>query len=151
MNEEMNGFVSFSDGEIFKEITPPDYVEGPCVFKKDNEYYFMWSAGDWTKGTYRVNVARSGSLLGDFSNYKTILETGDCDFANGPGHNGYIYVPVEDLYLCVYHRHRPDNDDGNARFMCIDVMRFGEDGKILPVKMTEDWEYENGTVRILKD
>jgi hypothetical protein len=26
-----------------------------------------------------------------------------------------------------------------------------EDGKILPVKMTEDWEYENGTVRILKD
>ena len=142
MNEEMNGFVPFSDGEIFKEITPPDYVEGPCVFKKDNEYYFMWSAGDWTKGTYRVNVARSSSLLGDFSNYKTILETGDSDFANGPGHNGYFHLPDADKYLMVYHRHHNGINDGNARFLCIDKMNFDENGDILPVKMTKEWKVE---------
>ena len=140
MNEEMNGFVPFPDGDIFKEITPPDYVEGPCVFKRNGEYYFMWSAGKWTKGTYHVNAARAKSLLGDFSNYKTILETGDCDFANGPGHNGYFYIPEQDRYLMVYHRHHNGNNDGNARFMCIEDMPLDENGDIMPIKMTDSWE-----------
>ena len=34
--------------------------------------------------------------------------------------------------------------------MCIDVMRFGEDGKILPVEMTHDWEYHDGDVKVIK-
>jgi GH43 family beta-xylosidase len=102
----------------------------------------MWSAGDWTKGTYRVNVACSTSLLGDFSNYKTILETGDSDFANGPGHNGYFYIPEKDKHLIVYHRHHNDINDGNARFLCIDDMNFDENGDILKIKMTKEWKIE---------
>ena len=43
MNDEMTGFVPFEDGEVFKEITPPDYVEGPCMMKRGGKYYFMWS------------------------------------------------------------------------------------------------------------
>ena len=140
MNDEMNGFVPFPDGEIFKEITPPDYVEGPCVFKRRGEYYFMWSAGDWGAGTYRVNVAHAKSLLGDFSNYKTILETGESDFANGPGHNGYIYLPEQDRYLIVYHRHHNSVRRGNARFICIDDMPFDENGEILTIRMTKEWK-----------
>ena len=140
MNEEMNGFVPFSDGEIFKEITPPDYVEGPCVFKRGEEYYFMWSAGNWSAGTYHVNVARAKSLFDDFSNYRTILQTGDCEFANGPGHNGYFYLPEQDRYLMVYHRHHNSIRAGNARFMCIDDMPFDENGDILPIKMTREWK-----------
>jgi hypothetical protein len=100
----------------------------------------MWSAGDWTKGTYRVNVARAKSLLGDFSKYKTILETGDCDFANGPGHNGYFYLPDEDRYLMVYHRHHEGISDGNARFTCIDDMPLDENGDVLPIRMTKEWK-----------
>ena len=120
------------------------------MMKRGDKYYFMWSAGNWETGTYRVNSACADSPFGPFEDYVNVLNSGDGKLANGPGHNGYIYVPEEDLYLCVYHRHRPDIADGNARFMCIDVMRFGEDGKILPIEMTKSWEYDNGTVTVEK-
>ena len=144
MNEEMTGFIPFEDGNIVKEITPPDYVEGPCMFKKDDKYYFMWSAGDWGKGDYRVNAAFADTPFGPFEDYAEVLSTGNGKVANGPGHNGYFYIPEEELYLIVYHRHQPDIKRGNARFLCIDIMKFGEDGKILPVVMTNDWEYQEG-------
>lgn len=150
MSEDMTSLVPFADGSVCKEITPPDYVEGPCMFKKDGKYYFMWSAGDWTKGTYRVNAAFADSPFGPFESYTRVLDSGDGTLANGPGHNGYFYLPEEDLYVCVYHRHHPDNNDGNARFMCLDVMRFGEDGNILPVEMTRAWEYKNGAITVEK-
>ena len=149
MNEDMTGFIPHADGTIFKEITPPDYVEGPCMFKKDGKYYFMWSAGDWMDGTYRVNAARADSPYGPFEDYNMVLSTGDSTIANGPGHNGYIHIPEEDLYLIAYHRHKPGLDIPAARFMCIDVMKFDEEGRILPVVMTDSWEYQNGEVTIL--
>lgn len=150
MNEEMNGFVPFDDKETFKEITPPDYVEGPCMFKKDGKYYFMWSSGSWTLGTYRVNAAFADSPLGPFDNYVPVLSTGNSEFANGPGHNGYIYLPDDDKYLIVYHRHHNDVEGANARFMCLDIMEFGEDKNVLPVTMTREWEYKNGKVNVIK-
>ncbi len=149
MNEDMTGFDPLPDGSLIKEITPPDYVEGPCMFKKDGKYYFMWSAGGWGDGTYRVNTAFADTPCGPFEDYNEVLSTGDSKIANGPGHNGYIYIPEEDLYLIVYHRHTPEIKDGNARFMCIDIMNFGDDGRILPVTMTTDWEYKDGKAVIL--
>ena len=29
-------------------------------------------------------------------------------------------------------------------------MRFGEDGRILPVTMTTEWEYKDGKVNVIK-
>ena len=150
MNDTMTGFVPFEDGETFKEVTPPDYVEGPCMFKRNGKYYFMWSAGAWTQGTYRVNTAIADTPFGPFEDYRTILSSGDGSIANGPGHNGYFYIPEEDLYLNVYHRHKPEIKDGNARFVCIDIMKFDDDGRILPTVMTHEWEYKNGESVILK-
>lgn len=149
MNSDMTGFEAFEDGGVFREITPPDYVEGPCMFKKDGKYYFLWSAGSWTTGTYRVNAAFADSPFGPFENYREILSTGDSTIANGPGHNGYLHIPQDDLWLIVYHRHSPEDSDRNARFMCIDVMNFDTDGNILPVKMTLGWEYRDKKVSIL--
>ena len=99
MNDEMTGFVPFENGEIFKEITPPDYVEGPCMLKRGDKYYFMWSAGNWTTGTYRVNTCIADKPWGPFTEASTILSTGDSTIANGPGHNGFPYLPEDDQYL----------------------------------------------------
>ncbi|MBR4942021.1 MAG: family 43 glycosylhydrolase, partial [Clostridia bacterium] len=148
MNEDMTGFVPYENGEIFREITPADYVEGPCMFKRGGKYYFLWSAGGWTTGTYHVNAACADSPFGPFTDHYEILSTGDSTFANGPGHNGYLHIPEKDLWLMVYHRHQNGINDGNARFMCIDLMEFGEDGKIIPIKMTKSWKYENGKVTL---
>ncbi len=136
MNDEMTGFVPFDNGETFKEITPPDYVEGPCMFKRGEKYYFMWSSGDWAKGTYRVNYSVSDSPFGPFENQKTILSTGDSKIANGPGHNGFFYLPNDDSYLMVYHRHQNGIDGPHARFLCIDKMELDAEGNIHPIEMT---------------
>lgn len=143
MNDEMTGFVPFEDGEVFKEITPPDYVEGPCMMKRGGKYYFMWSSGGWGDGSYRVNTCISDKPWGPFTTAYTILSTGDSKIANGPGHNGFLYLPEEDQYLMVYHRHKPGIKDGNARFLCIDRMDLDENGIILPVTMTSEWEFDS--------
>ena len=150
MNETMDGFIPFEDGEIFKEITPPDYVEGPCMFKKDGKYGFMWSGGGWGNGTYHVSASFCDTPFGPFDNYQTILETGDSTIANGPGHNGFLYIPEEDMWINVYHRHKVGIKDHNARFMCLDLMEFEDTFKIKPVTMTTEWEYDNGKVKISK-
>ena len=142
MNDDMTGFVPFEDGEIFKEITPPDYVEGPCMMKRGDKYYFMWSSGGWTDGSYRVNTAISDKPWGPFTEAHTILSTGDSKIANGPGHNGFLYLPEHDQYLMVYHRHKPEIRNGNARFLCIDRMDLDENGNILPVEMTMEWTFD---------
>ncbi len=142
MTEDMTGFIPFEDGEIFKEITPPDYVEGPCMMKRGDKYHFMWSAGGWGNGTYRVNTAISDTPFGPFTAHHTILSTGDSKIANGPGHNGFLYLAEDDQYLMVYHRHRPDLRDANARFLCIDRLDIDENDNLLPVTMTNEWHYE---------
>ena len=142
MNDDMTGFVPFEDGTVFKEITPEDYVEGPCMFKRNGKYYSMWSAGQWTKGDYRVNTAAADHPYGPFTDCRTILSTGDCGFANGPGHNGYLYLPEQDQYLMVYHRHQNGVPGSHARFLCIDKIDLDGDGNILPVTMTEEWSFD---------
>ena len=149
MNDEMNGLNPFPDGTVFKEITPYDYVEGPCMFKRNGKYYFMWSGGGWTDGTYRVSVAFADTPWGPFENPVKVLCTGDCTFANGPGHNGYLYLEEHDLFLNVYHRHSNEINHGNARFLCIDVMEFDPDGNAKPVTMTKKWAFDNGKITVL--
>lgn len=38
LNEDFTGFVPFDDGEVFKEITPDQYVEGPFMFVRGGKY-----------------------------------------------------------------------------------------------------------------
>ncbi len=156
MNEDMTGIVPHADGVLYKEITPPDYVEGPCMFKRNGKYHFMWSCGGWTDGTYRVMTAIAETPYGPFDDCHTILETGDSTIANGPGHNGYLYIEDQDLWLNVYHRHTTDStvpgyQDGNARFLCVDAMFFDDMGQIRPIHMTNAWEYKNGKITVTAD
>ena len=62
MNDRMDGFSPLPDGEIFKEITPKDYVEGPCMLKRKNDYHFMYSTGGWTNSSYGVLACRADSV-----------------------------------------------------------------------------------------
>lgn len=139
LNDDMTGFLPLKNGETFMEITPPSYVEGPCMLKKDGKYYFMWSLGNWTDGSYMVNYSVSDSPLGEFKNPKTILKR-DEKIAEGPGHHGYLYVEEKDEWLIVYHRRYLGDKEAGNRVLCIDKMKFDEAGEILPVKMTESFE-----------
>lgn len=136
MNDTMDGFVPFADGEIFKEITPKDYVEGPCMMKKDGLYYFMWSCGSWGDGTYRVDYSVSQSPLGAFESNGTILAKDGKQY-EGTGHNGFIQINGTNEFLCAYHRRKVDIKDRDARFLCIDKIEFDGE-KIKPVTLTDE-------------
>ena len=127
-----------ADGTVFKEITPsPEYVEGPLMFKRNGHYYFMWSEGGWGGPNYSVAYAIGDSPTGPFRNMGTILKQ-DPKVATGAGHHSVFHVAKDDSWYIVYHRHPLGDTKANDRVTSIDVMSFDKDGKILPVKITNE-------------
>ena len=135
LNDTFTGFVPFEDGELFHEITPEGYVEGPVMFRRAGQYYFLWSEGGWGNSSYKVAYAIADSPRGPFLRRGTILES-DNSVATGAGHNSVVQVPGTDEYYIVYHRRPILNEGRDHRVTCIDRLFFEETGDILPVKMT---------------
>lgn len=135
LNADFTGFEPWEDGELFHEITPEGYVEGPFVFIRNGKYYFMWSEGGWGNDSYKVAYAMSDKITGPWERIDTILES-DTTIATGAGHNSVIQKPGTDDWYIVYHRRPIPNEGRDHRVTCIDVMEFNEDGTIKPIKMT---------------
>ena len=134
MNDGMDGFLPFENGEPFIEVTPDGYVEGPCMLKRKGEYYFMFSTGAWTNESYGVCVCRCKSPLGPFKDPEKILFA-QPPLADGPGHHGYLELE-DDRWKIVYHRRIVGDRNANHRLLCIDDLLFDESGRMLPVTMT---------------
>lgn len=135
LKEDFSGFMPWDDGTFFREITPEGYVEGPFLFVRNKKYYFMWSEGGWTNGTYKVAYAIADKITGPFIKQGTILQA-DEKIATGAGHNSVINVPGTDEWYIVYHRRPIPNLGRDHRVPCMDRMNFNEDGTIQQVKMT---------------
>ena len=113
------------------------------MFKRGGKYYFLWSTGGWTNGTYSVEYAIGDTPIGPFIKQEGKILAADNVVAEGPGHNGYLHIPEEDLWLMVYHRKYCGSTIGNERVLCIDKMLFDDNGKIVPIVMTDEWKYGN--------
>jgi beta-xylosidase len=137
LNNDLNGFLPFSDGTIFKELTPEGYVEGPFLFKRKGKYYFMWSEGGWTGPDYSVAYAMADSPMGPFKRIGKILQQ-DPAIATGAGHHSVLAIPGKDKYYMVYHRRPLTEKDANSRETCMDELKFDVNGFILPVKITRE-------------
>jgi beta-xylosidase len=137
LNKKFTGFLPFEDGQIFKEITPEGYVEGPLMFIRNGKYYFMWSEGGWTGPDYSVAYAVADSPLGPFRRAGKIMQR-DPAIGTGAGHNSVIRIPGTDEWYIIYHRRPLDEKDGNARVTCIERMYFDDAGMIRPVKLTNE-------------
>jgi beta-xylosidase len=135
LRSDFRGFDPFSDGMVFKEITPEGYVEGPCMYWRNGKYYFMWSEGGWTGPNYSVAYAMADSPLGPFQRIGKILQQ-DPQVATGAGHHSLIKLPNEDTWFIVYHRRPLGDREGNHRVTCIDRLDFDGQGRINPVKLT---------------
>lgn len=135
LNDDFTGLVPFDDGEIYKEVTPEGYVEGPFMFKKNGKYYFMWSEGGWGGPDYCAAYAIADSPFGPFKRIAKILEQ-DPEVATGAGHHSVMQIPGTEEYYIVYHRRPLDNKSRDHRVTCIEKMTFDENGFINPVKMT---------------
>lgn len=122
------------DSSSFREITPPGYVEGALMFKRNGKYYLMWSEGGWTGPDYRVSYSIANSPLGPFPKLGTILSQ-NAAIATGSGHNSVVNVPGTDDWYIFYHRRPLGETDGNHRVLAYDRMYFNSDGTIKPVEM----------------
>lgn len=137
LNADFTGIVPHSDGQLFKEITPEGYVEGPIMFIRKGKYYFMWSEGGWTGPNYKVAYAMADSVHGPWKRIGTILQQ-DPAIATGAGHHSVIQVPGTDKWKIVYHRRPLGETHANSRATCIDDLFFDDKGLIVPVKMTHE-------------
>jgi beta-xylosidase len=142
LKQDLTGIEPMPDGELFKEITPQGYVEGPFMFIRDNKYYFMWSEGGWTGPDYSVAYATSDSPFGPWQRIGKILQQ-DPEIGTGAGHHSVINVPGTNKYYIIYHRRPLGQKDRNARETCIDRMEFDENGFIRQVKMTKEGVQRN--------
>ncbi len=135
LKDDFTGVVPMQDGTLFKEITPDKYVEGPCMFIKNNKYYFMWSEGGWTGPDYSVAYAIADSPFGPFKRAGKILQQ-DSAVATGAGHHSVIHNEATDKWYIIYHRRPLGETAANHRATCIEEMFFDENGMIKPVKLT---------------
>ncbi|GHT20425.1 arabinan endo-1,5-alpha-L-arabinosidase [Bacteroidia bacterium] len=135
LNSDFTALIAFDDGDIYKEITPANYVEGPFMLKRNNKYYFMWSEGGWTGPDYSVAYAIADSPFGPFNRIGKILQQ-DSLVATGAGHHSVVQIPNTDDYYMIYHRRPLEETHGNHRATCIEKMIFDEKGFIQPVKLT---------------
>jgi beta-xylosidase len=137
LNADYTGFIPWEDGQLFHDVTPAGYVEGPTMFIRNGTYYFMWSEGGWTNDSYRVAYAMADNPLGPFERIGTILQSEE-GLATGAGHHSVINTPGTDDWYIVYHRRPIPNEGRDHRVSCIDRMYFDAEGRIEEVKMT--WE-----------
>ncbi len=137
LNDDFTSLVPFDDGDMVKEITPENYVEGPVMFYRNDRLYFMWSEGNWGDNSYKVAWAVASSPLGPFNRIGTVLEA-DPEIATGAGHHSVMIIPGTDDWYIAYHRRPIPNHGRDHRVVCIDRMYFDESGNILPVKITNE-------------
>ena len=137
LKDDFTGFVPLQDGQVFREITPQQYVEGPFMVVRKGKYYLMWSEGGWTGPNYAVAYAMSDSVLGPFKRIGKVL-TQDPAIGTGAGHHSVLQVSGEDQWYIIYHRRPVGRRGANDRVLCIEKMEFDEQGLIKPVKITTE-------------
>ncbi len=135
LNDTFTGLVPLPGGDLFREMTPEGYVEGPVMFRRNGKYYFMWSEGGWTGPNYKVAYAISGNMFGPWKRIGTILQQ-NRDVATGAGHHSVVNIPGTDEWYIIYHRRPLSETSAHHRVTCIDRMEFDDKGFILPVEIT---------------
>lgn len=142
LKADFTGFIPYEDSTVFREITPEGYVEGPFMFKRNGNYYFMWSEGGWGGPDYKVAYAIADSPFGPFERIGVVLQQ-DPKVATGAGHHSLIKIPAKNEWYIVYHRRPLAETHHNHRVTCMDKMEFDEEGLIKPVKITFEGVPEN--------
>ena len=137
LSKDLKSIVPHEDGSLFKEITPPGYVEGSFMIQRNGIYYLMWSEGGWTGPDYSVAYAMGPSPVGPFKPMGKILQQ-DFKIARGAGHHSVVQVPGTDEWVIAYHRRPLGEERGEHRELALDRMEFNPDGTIRPVVMTNE-------------
>lgn len=119
-------------------ITPPYYREGAAVFKRNGNYYLMYSENDTRSEDYRVRYSIASSPMGPFTQAPNnpVLSKNLSLGIKATGHNSVLKIPSRDEYYIAYHRFSMPDGDGTHREVMIDRMYFESNGNITTVVPT---------------
>ncbi|MCR4603737.1 MAG: family 43 glycosylhydrolase [Prevotella sp.] len=128
----------FTEKRLIPNTELKDIFEAPFVFKRNGIYYFTYSSGSCHTDTYRVQYATSRTgPMGPFEYQGQLLTTNQDGTVHGPGHHSIL--EHDGRYYIVYHRHNiAKSVHGFNRQICIDELRFDDNGHILPVIPTHN-------------
>jgi arabinoxylan arabinofuranohydrolase len=131
LNDDM---ISIKQNTI-KVMTPDNtFREGIYVIYRKGIYYFFWSEDDTGNENYKVRYGTSYKPLGDINIPKNniVIQKNVSKEIYATGHNSILQIPGKDEWYIVYHRFaRPKvNGAGYHREVCIDNLKFNEDGSI---------------------
>lgn len=143
LSEDMMSF----EGEV-RDITPPDFTEGTCVFKRKGVYYYTWCKGDTRSPDYHVRYGKGVSPMQKPEGNTVILSRDNAQKREikCTGHHAILNIPGTDEWYICYHRFNVERygdmedystEAGNHREICIDKLEFDERGNIIPVISTE--------------
>ncbi|WP_230771171.1 family 43 glycosylhydrolase [Sphingomonas sp. Leaf4] len=123
------------DGPV-RDVTPPNYFEGPFMMRQGKHYVLSYSDGKTTEDTYKVRYAIGDTPFGPFREGpgSPILSTDAARNVISPGHHA-IFRSGRQAYI-LYHRHGlPFLPSGDAvlRQVAIDPIRLNDDGTIARV------------------
>lgn len=149
---ELNDDMTSIKPETMVNLTPKGgslrdyaYREGAYVFYRKGTYYFMWSVDDTGADNYHVAYGTSTSPLGPITvaSEPIVIQQDPSQQIYGTAHNSVLQLPGKDKWYIVYHRINPNFRErklspGTHRQVCIDEMTFDKEGKIIPVKPTQN-------------
>lgn len=135
------------DGDVM-DITPPDFTEGSCIFKRNGIYYYTWCKGDTRSPNYHVRYGKGTSPMQKPQGNTVILTRDNAESRSikCTGHHAILNIPGTDEWYICYHRFNMERygdledystEAGNHRELCIDRLEFDDDGNILPIIATE--------------
>lgn len=112
-------------------------MEAPYMLKRNGTYYLMYSDQFCQNSSYQVKYSTAKSPFGPWTYGKNnpVLATNDDLTVEGPGHHSVLTDAGRDFI--IYHRHaKPFQSQTMYRQVCADVLEFGLQDEILPVKPT---------------
>ncbi len=132
LNEEMNSLMDLNgDGavnggditELFIEDMPlgTTFTEAPWIYKRGDLYYIFF-ANNWHE---ELSYATSDSVTGPYTYGGKLMEAGGSSNTNHPA-----VIDFKGKTYIFYHTGAMENGSGYRRSVCVDELKFNEDGSI---------------------
>lgn len=127
-----NDMVSF-DGAI-KDVTPPNFFEGPFMLKNNSTYYLMYSDGLCYDSSYKVRYSIGKTPFGPWKEgvNSPILSTTADSTIIGPGH--HTVFKEKNQHYILYHKIYESNGGKLLRQLSVDSLNFDRSGFIKKVR-----------------
>jgi len=114
------------------ERRPTTYEEGPWVYKRNNIYYLLFAAGPIPE---HIGYSTSKSITGPWKYQGKLMATEGGSFTNHPG-----IIDFKGNTYFFYHNAGLPGGSGFTRSVCVQQVKFNDNGTIEQLKMTEGIE-----------